>query len=81
MIIKKEPKITYSKKILMFIDILGFEELVTKYRDNPAKIYNLLNIMAHQAQRLYEITLKTLQVDPKLYMYHMFSDTITISHL
>lgn len=77
----KMTEIKYSKKIIAFIDILGFERLVNDSRNNPeviGRIYNTLRQSERIAQSSLKAQLKVLKVDQKNYTSRAFSDTSII---
>jgi hypothetical protein len=77
-----QQKIKYEKRIFAFLDILGFEELVISSKDDPTiilQIYELLNNTSKMAQSLQRQRLTVLKTDLSQFIYHMFSDTITMS--
>lgn len=83
--------IKYSKKMLAFLDILGFEKLVNQSKSNPElikKITDMLNLSRQFALSFSDISpsnnplkipLKVLKVESDQYRYRVFSDTIVIS--
>jgi len=65
-----------------FLDILGFERIVDKSRNNPELIEKLANILKRSKQIALAslgAKLTILQVDPSQYLHRAFSDTSVIS--
>lgn len=78
----KMTAIQYNKKVLAFLDILGFERLVNESRNNPELIEKIARILTRSRDAALshsKSSLKVLQVDPSQYMYRAFSDTSVIS--
>ena len=72
----------YDKRVLAFLDILGFERLVDESRSNPeliSKIARMLGRSKDVALSSSNISPKILQVEPDKYTYHVFSDTSVIN--
>jgi hypothetical protein len=68
--------------MVAFLDILGFEELVERSRNDA----NLVSKLAHMLKRSKEVAatttgakLSVLKIDPSAYTYRAFSDTVLIS--
>jgi len=72
----------YDKRVLTFLDILGFERLVDESRSNPELIGKIARILGRSkdvALSSSNMSPKVLQVEPDKYTYHVFSDTSVIS--
>jgi hypothetical protein len=78
----KMGSIQYDKKVLAFLDILGFERIVNESRNNPELIGRIARILTRSrdvALSSSKISPKVLRVDPSQYMHRAFSDTSVIS--
>lgn len=74
--------IKYSNRMVAFLDILGFERIVDKSRNDPELVKKLANILMRSKQialSTLKAKLTILQVDPNQYVYRAFSDTSVIS--
>lgn len=74
--------IKYSERMVAFLDILGFERIVDKSRNDPELVKKLVNILMRSKQialSVLKAKLTILQVDPNQYVYRAFSDTSVIS--
>jgi hypothetical protein len=74
--------IQYSKRMVAFLDIVGFERIVDKSRNDAEIVQKLANILISSKQiALAVLRAKPtiLQVDPTQYVYRAFSDTSVIS--
>lgn len=75
----------YEKRILAFIDILGFEKLVSESENDITlikKIYGLLDhtlVHAKSLSRRSEVYKDIVEVNVEEYAHHIFSDTIILS--
>lgn len=72
----------YSEKIFAFLDILGFESIVNKSRNNPELVSKIANMLVHSkkvALSSLSAKLKVLQVNSNQYSYRAFSDMSVIS--
>ncbi|MCP4612417.1 MAG: hypothetical protein GY845_27280 [Planctomycetes bacterium] len=79
---KDKDTIAYDKKILAFIDILGFEDLVRRSKDHPKRImvaYDWLESTRKTARKLRDIEAQPSGINVSEYVYHIFSDTVTAS--
>jgi hypothetical protein len=74
--------IQYNKRMVAFLDILGFERIVDKSRNDAEIVRKLANILMGSKQialAILKTKLTVLQVDPTQYVYRAFSDTSVIS--
>lgn len=74
--------IKYSKRMVAFLDILGFERIVDKSRNDAETVRELANILASSKQIALAILQDRptiLQVDPTQYVYRAFSDLSVIT--
>jgi len=74
--------IQYNKRMVVFLDILGFERIVDKSRNDAEIVRKLANILMGSKQialAVLKTKLTVLQVDPTQYVYRAFSDTSVIS--
>jgi hypothetical protein len=77
----KMKEVKYSKKILAFLDILGFERIVNESKSNPRLISEIANMLFQSeqiARSSLTAKLTVLKVDLKNYVYRSFSDTSVI---
>ncbi|MBI2850115.1 MAG: hypothetical protein HYX80_03620 [Chloroflexi bacterium] len=78
----KTKAFEYSKKTLTFLDILGFERIVSRSENNPELVGKIVNILARSkniASSNLNAKLTILKVNPQEYTYRAFSDTSIIS--
>lgn len=76
-----ESSIEYNKRMVAFLDILGFERIVDKSRNDAEIVKKLANILMGSKQialSVLKTKLTVLQVDPTQYVYRAFSDTSVI---
>lgn len=74
-------EVKYNKKILAFLDILGFEQIVNESRSNPSLINKIANMLFRSeqiARSILNANLTVLKVDLNNYVYRTFSDTSVI---
>jgi len=74
--------IQYNKRMVAFLDILGFERIVDKSRNDTEivrKLANMLMSSKHIALSILKSKLTVLKVDPTQYVYRAFSDTSVIT--
>jgi hypothetical protein len=74
--------ILYDKRMVAFLDILGFERIVDKSRDDTEIVRKLANMLMSSksiALRSLQSKLTVLKVDPTRYVYRAFSDTSVIT--
>jgi hypothetical protein len=72
----------YEKKIFAFIDILGFGELIEMSKKQPtmvSEIRGLLNVSKQMAKNIVGRKVMNSKVDLDKFVFHSFSDTVTIS--
>ena len=75
----------YAARIIAFLDVLGFGNLVENSKDNPKEILNIyecLNTAKQIAQQWSQPRVRLnreLRESLKKFNYHTFSDTITMS--
>ncbi len=75
-------KITYSKNVFVFLDIMGFKRIIDESTRDPeliGKIANMLRLSKETAVLSQKAKLTILQVDPSQYIFRSFSDTSIIS--
>ena len=71
----------YENKILAFLDILGFENLVNESKQDAniiSKIVNMLEMISDLGESSKITKLNILEVDPTNYEFHQFSDSLVI---
>ena len=74
--------IVYSKRMVAFLDVLGFERIVDKSRNDTEivrKLANMLMSSKNIALSILQSKLTVLKVDPTQYVYRAFSDTSVIT--
>jgi len=72
----------YDKRLIAFLDILGFGKIIKKSANNAknvAKIHDLLHDAAKHASLPRDYSFKHLKIDINKYVTRNFSDTVTIS--
>ena len=72
----------YINKLLAFLDILGFESVIVRSKDEPTLISKIASMMeyAQEIERMSKTTrLNVLKVDQKKYTFRQFSDTCVIT--
>lgn len=78
----EEKKVNYEKRIFVFIDILGFSNLVKESEVDNSKIlriYKILERTKSMANLPIGYKFHTLNIDLTKFQHHAFSDTITMS--
>lgn len=74
--------IRYRKRMIAFLDILGFERIVDRSRNDPELVGKLASILKRSRQNALSIhkpKLTILKADLSQYVYRTFSDTSVIS--
>jgi hypothetical protein len=77
------PNFAYKKRIFVFIDVLGFRDLVEESKSDPQRIFRIYNLLSTARDITgvpKEIVLKPFQ--KTFYdnlIVHTFSDTVTLS--
>ncbi len=72
----------YQKKLIVFLDILGFSNIVEESVNKPSRIWEIwdfLDISAHLLNGISNYDIKIYDVDPKQYRYYAFSDSIMVT--
>jgi hypothetical protein len=79
---QNQQSIRYEKRLIAFLDILGFGEIIKKSANNAgivATIHKLLHDAANHANLPRDYKFKHLKIDINKYVTWNFSDTVTIS--
>jgi hypothetical protein len=79
---QNQQSIRYEERLIAFLDILGFGEIIRKSANNAgavATIHKLLHDAANHASLPRDYKFKHLKIDINKYITWNFSDTVTIS--